>query len=148
MRHWPVLVSPAAALGLALFALPAAEAHALDPFADGSALLQNPDLSSGVAIGIADMNADGFDDIVRLGDTQILEVEYQNPDGSGFQGVVYGPVPGSAWGLTIGDVDRNGMPDIFAGGAYDGLKLLLADETGLDWDLTFMPTPPGDIFVQ
>lgn len=120
-------------------------AQALEPFTNASDLLNNPELSSGVAIAIADMNSDGFDDIVRLGNTDALEIEYQQPDGS-FAHFIYGNLPGDAWGMAIGDIDRNGYPDIFAGGAYDGLKILFANDTGDDFDFTMMMNP--SVFTQ
>ena len=57
-------------------------AHALDPFIVSTDALTNGTLSSGVAMGIADMNADGLDDLVRLNDANFLEIEYQQPDGT------------------------------------------------------------------
>ncbi len=131
-------------LGLATAMVPSA-AQALDPFTNASDLLNNPSLASGVALGIADMNSDGLDDIVRLDDSDILEIEYQQPDGS-FTHYYYGDLPGNAWGLAIGDIDRNGYPDIFVGGAYDGLKILRANDSGDGFDLTVMNSP--SVFTQ
>ncbi|MBX7082695.1 MAG: FG-GAP-like repeat-containing protein [Nannocystaceae bacterium] len=130
---------------LALTSLPAARAHALDPFTNGSAMLNNPSLSSGVAIGAWDMNEDGLDDIVRLGDTNSLEIEYQQADGS-FVLYDYGYVQGDSWSLSIGDADNNGFADIFTGGAYDDLKLLLASDDGSDFQIGFLGGP--QIFLQ
>lgn len=138
-----VLYSPFAVLALAA-ALPSS-ARALDPFTDGSSRLNDPNVTSGVAIGVEDMNADGLDDIVRLHDTSDLSIEYQQADGS-YQRLAFGPTSGQAWGMAIGDVDENGYPDIFMGGAFDGLKVLRANEDGTDFDLGFLGGP--DIFVQ
>jgi hypothetical protein len=133
-----------AALGLA--AIPGT-ASALDPFTNGSSALNNDTVSSGAAIAIVDMNADGLDDIVRLHEGYGLEIEYQQDDGS-FTHLAWGSVPGSgAWGMAIGDADNNGYPDIFVGGAYDGLKLLLANDDGTDYELTMVESP-GGVFVQ
>lgn len=132
-------------LALAPVALPR-PASALEPFIDASASLGNGDVSSGAPMAIADMNADGLDDIVRLHDGIDLEIEYQQEDGT-FVRFGWGTVPGSgAWGMAIGDADNNGYPDIFAGGAYDGLKVLLANDDGSDYDLTTLDAP--DVFVQ
>ena len=68
-------------------------AFALDPFTDGSAGLNNPDVSSGAPIAIADMNSDGLDDIVRLDEGYSLEIEYQQEDGS-FTHLAWGEFPG------------------------------------------------------
>lgn len=123
-----------------------ASASALEPFTDASDALNGNDVSSGAPMAIADMNADGLDDIVRLDDGEDLEIEYQQADGT-FTRLQWGTLPGSgAWGMAIADVDNNGYPDIFAGGAYDGLKLLIASDDGTDYDTTMLAGP--DIFVQ
>jgi len=123
-----------------------ATAAALDPFTDASASLNNGTVSSGAPMSVADMNGDGLDDIVRLDEGTDLEIEYQQPDGS-FTHQAWNTLPGSeAWGMAIADADNNGYPDIFAGGAYDGLKLLLANDDGTDYELTLLDGP--DVFVQ
>ncbi|MEX1365429.1 MAG: FG-GAP-like repeat-containing protein [Nannocystaceae bacterium] len=131
------------AAGLTLASAPTA--HALDPFVDSSSLLNNPFLASGVAIGLTDMNGDGLDDLVRLDDANSLEIEYQQPDGS-FSHYVYGSLPGSQWGMALGDMDGNGYVDVFASGAYNGLKILRANDTGDGFDLTVMNSPA--VFTQ
>lgn len=136
------LFLPLGALGLVLVPT---SAEALDPFTDGSANLNNPGLASGVAIGVTDMNGDGLDDIVRLDDADSLEIEYQQADGS-FSHYVYGSLPGSQWGMALGDIDGNGYLDVFAGGAYNGLKILQANDTGDDFDLTVIGNP--SVFTQ
>lgn len=138
-RHWlPSL------LALTAGTVPAT-ASAIDPFTDASASLVG-DVSSGAPMAVGDMNADGLDDIVRLDEAIGLEIEYQQPDGS-FTQLDWGNLPGDgAWGMAIADVDNNGYPDIFAGGAYDGLKLLLANDDGTDYELTQLAGP--DVFVQ
>ncbi|MBC8074369.1 MAG: VCBS repeat-containing protein [Deltaproteobacteria bacterium] len=123
-----------------------ATASALEPFTDASDLLNGTNVSSGAPMAVVDMNADGLDDIVRLDDGEDLEIEYQQPDGT-FTRLQWGTLPGDgAWGMAIADADNNGYPDVFAGGAYDGLKLLLANDDGTDYDLVTLGGP--DIFVQ
>ncbi|MCA9707158.1 MAG: VCBS repeat-containing protein [Myxococcales bacterium] len=126
-------------------ALAAPSAHALDPFVDASDRLGNPELKSGVAIGVTDMNGDGLDDLVRLDDASVLEIEYQQPDGS-FERYVFGDLPGSQWGLALGDIDGNGYVDVYTGGAYNGHKILRANDAGDDFELTVLNQP--DVFTQ
>jgi MYXO-CTERM domain-containing protein len=145
MRARPFLVLSLPSIAFSIAAAFGSPAHALDPFTDGSSVLNDQSLTSGVAIGIEDMNADGLDDIIRLHDTAELAIEYQQEDGS-YTLYDFGPVGGSSWGLAIGDVDENGFPDIFTGGAYDGLKVLRATDDGTDFDLGFLDGP--DVFVQ
>jgi len=142
-RLSPILSWPLAVLGVAVVSTPA---HALEPFTDGSTALMNPGLSSGVAIGVTDMNGDSLDDLVRLDDADDLEIEYQQADGS-FERYVFGNLPGSSqWGMALGDIDGNGFVDIFAGGAYNGLKILRANDEGTSFDLTTMDSP--SVFTQ
>ncbi|MBL4682980.1 MAG: VCBS repeat-containing protein [Nannocystaceae bacterium] len=137
--------SARAGLILALVAvaspMAASSAHAIEPFTDGSAALVNGSMTSGVALGITDMNNDGLDDIVRLDDTQFLEIEYQQLDGS-FERYEFGEVGGSSWSLSLGDVNNDGYTDIFTGGAYNGLKVLTASADGTTFTSVTLETPP------
>jgi|GEM_PF-1940477 len=125
-------------------------AHALDPFIVSTDALTNGTLSSGVAMGIADMNADGLDDLVRLNDANFLEIEYQQPDGT-FTSMQVGNIENS-WSLSVADINNDSYPDIFVGGAYNGLKVLVANEDGTDYTLTGpggeLQGPPGGVFTQ
>jgi len=121
------------------------QAHALDPFTNASATLNNPQVSSGVAIGAWDMNNDGLDDIVRINYAENMEIEYQQDDGS-FVLLDYGSIQGSSWSLSIGDINNDGYGDIFTGGGYDGLKVLLATDQGTNYVIDQLPGP--QIFVQ
>ncbi|MFD2824556.1 FG-GAP-like repeat-containing protein [Lacinutrix iliipiscaria] len=119
-------------------------------FTNSSSLLVNENVTSGCAIGVADMNNDGRDDIIRLDDARDLEIEYQNAstDGSGnlYTRYDFGAVGGSQWGLCIADVDENGYNDIFTGGAYNGLKLITASSDGSSYSSTTQGGP--NIFLQ
>jgi MYXO-CTERM domain-containing protein len=121
-------------------------AFAIEPFTDASASLNNGEVSSGAPMAVADMNGDGLDDIVRLDQGVAVEIEYQQADGTFMHQGGFALPGDGAWGMAIADIDNNGYPDIFAGGAYDGLKLLLANDDGTSYSLDSLVGP--DIFVQ
>lgn len=114
-------------------------------FTNSNTSLVNASLTSGVAIGVSDMNADGLDDIVRLSNANSLEIEYQTASGT-FIRYNYGSIGGSSWGLCIADVDHNGYNDVFTGGSYNGLKLITASNDGSTYSSSTMGG--SSIFVQ
>ncbi len=113
-------------------------------FSSGNSALVNASLSSGVAIGVTDMNGDGLDDIIRLDNASSLEIEYQNTNGN-FTRLNYGSTGTSKWGMAIADIDKNGYNDILIGGNYNGLKIYSANSTGTDYTSTLLT---NNIFVQ
>ncbi len=115
-------------------------------FTNSNSKLGNSSLKSGCAIGVADMNGDGLDDIVRLSGATNLQIEYQTS--GDFTLFNYGSIPGnnSEWGMAIADVDRNGFNDIIVGGAYNGLKLLKANAVGNNYSATTLGG--ASIFLQ
>ncbi len=115
-------------------------------FADSSSTLVNSSLSSGVAMGIADMNADGLDDIIRLSNASNLEIEYQGADGIWTNYDFGNTGPSNEWSMCISDVDENGYNDVLVGGAYNNLKLLKANDAGTS--LTSETLPGPNIFLQ
>ena len=129
-----------------MFTLLTISAQAQVAFSDKSENLSNTDFHSGVAMGVADMNADGMDDIIRLDEARQLHVEYQTYSGQ-FLNYAYGQVPGGRqWSLCIADVDHNGYNDILMGGAYDGVKVMMANANGTSY---LSQTLPGaDMFLQ
>jgi len=96
-----------------------------------SALLSDTTIYSGVAMGIADMNGDTLDDIIRLNNAKDLSIHYQKSDGSTFDDYTYGNTSSSKqWSMCIADVDSNGYNDILTGGYFNQLTLLKANANG------------------
>ncbi len=116
-------------------------------FADASSQLADSTLTSGVAVGIADFNGDGLDDLLQLHRGNQLKVSLQNPDHS-FSLLEFGTTSNQReWSLAAADVNNDGLCDFFTGGSYNGAKILLADSTG-GWSLTPQPLPGPGLFVQ
>jgi len=113
-------------------------------FTNSNSHLENQSLTSGVAIGVTDMNNDGLDDIIRLHNAQNLEIEYQTASGAFIRNEITS-LNQLAWALCLADTDNNGFNDILAGGFYDKLKLL----NSIDGDIFELNQLDGDdIFVQ
>ncbi|MDB6069722.1 MAG: hypothetical protein JWL81_893, partial [Verrucomicrobiales bacterium] len=116
-------------------------------FFDGTSRLSSPTSYSGVAMGVADMNSDGLDDIVHLLAAKQVRIEYQKPAGATFTFKDVGTAAGAnQWALCMGDADNNGYPDIMVGGYYDGMKYYRANSNGTAYSLTNLTTP--SIFAQ
>jgi hypothetical protein len=109
-------------------------------FADSSHLLSYPNLKSGVAMAVTDMNGDGYDDLIRFSDADTLIIEYQHADGS-FEQLNLGYLTfGDEWSVCAADVDRNGYIDILTGGNVNHIKLLNANTIGTGFSTTIFPS--------
>ena len=96
-----------------LFCVPMASMAQL-AFTNASSNLTNT-ASSGSCVGVADMDGDGFDDIIQLDMSKHVYVLYQNSDHS-FVTVDYGQVDNSnQWGWAIADLNNDGHKDICTG---------------------------------
>lgn len=115
-------------------------------FSDQSFNLFYQFANSGAPIGVADMNGDGLDDIIRLDNTSTLRFDYQPAIGTAFTGYTHGQLQGTQWGMCIADADENGYNDFFTGGGFNGLKLLIADNSGSSYTLNTISILP--IFLQ
>lgn len=117
-------------------------------FSDETNLLNSPnDFNSGVAMGIADMNGDGLDDIIRLNNAQNLNIQYQNAPNTPFSNYNYGSVSNQdEWSLCVADVDENGFNDILISGSYNDIRILKANGNGSNYSATVLPN--SNIFIQ
>ncbi len=102
---------------------------------------------SGVAMGVGDMNGDGLDDLIRLDQGTDLYIEYQTAPNAPFTSMYVGNMANSSqWSLAVADVDNNGYCDFMCGGAYDGVKLAMANANGTSFQVDNLPGP--GLFVQ
>ncbi|MFT4636991.1 MAG: hypothetical protein ACI8T1_000299 [Verrucomicrobiales bacterium] len=100
-------------------------------FTDQSAWLPAPASTSGVAMAVVDMNADGRDDQVHFDDARTLMIDYQTAQEGVFSHTSLGSFcEKNLWILAIADVDHNGGNDVLFGGYFDSLHLLKASGAG------------------
>lgn len=97
-------------------------------FTDASDKLANKFVNSGAALGVADMNGDGLDDIIRLHSTTQLVIDEQTASGNFTPNITGIVSPQSVWSMCIGDVDRNGGNDIFLATANNFHRIAWADD--------------------
>lgn len=117
-------------------------------FTNSNDRLSVTDFHSGVAIGVADMNGDNKDDIIRMNQGYDLFIEYQNGPNEMFTTKAVGAMGGSSrWSMCIADIDNNGYNEILASGAYDDIRLSTASEEGTDYAVSALPGG-SSIFVQ
>ena len=122
-------------------------AQAQISFANANDRLAVPNVRSGVAIAVADMNGDGLDDIVRLSQGRILMIEFQQAGGGQFLNYTFGQIANqSQWSICVGDLDNDGFNEILTGGRYDGVKLIRTQDGGASYAVSTLPGP--NMFVQ
>ena len=114
MKHATRAFAALSALSLLVSELPA------QTFTNASNLLPDS-YNSGGCIGFADLDGDGFDDLIVLDQSNILHTLYQTPDG-GFVDHNLGLISEDVqWGMCVADFDNDGHKDVFSGGRYDGV---------------------------
>lgn len=93
-------------------------------FTRRSDLLSNQTARSGGCTGVADMDGDGYDDIILLNLSKNLYIDYQSAAGT-FTSYNMGAVSSaSQWGMAVGDVDNDGHKDFVSGGNEDGVHFM------------------------
>lgn len=137
-------MKPSHTLFAALFLTPILAAG--QTFTRSTSILSNQTARSGGCVGIADMDGDGYDDLILLHQSNKLYVDYQNADGS-FTSKYYGQVSGSSqWGMAVGDVNGDGHKDFFSGGSSDGVHFLQITGRGQAGSWTNLNN--GSMFMQ
>jgi hypothetical protein len=85
---------------------------------------------SGCAVSVADVNNDGLDDIIRLDQSNDINLEIQNLNG-GYTNYFLGSFTGgNAWAMTVADLDQNGIKDVVAGMGSTGSIALISFSGG------------------
>ena len=115
-------------------------------FTDSSNNLANAFITSGAPIGVADLNGDGLDDIVRLHKTNVVGIDLQSETGIFENNLVNISTNGSNWSLCVADYDRNGLNDIFLGSATGAFSRILQAKEDGSYEVVALGGP--DIFAQ
>ncbi len=93
--------------------------------------LTNEAARSGGCVGIADMDGDGYDDLILLNQSKVLSIDYQSANGS-FTSYAYGTISSnSQWGMAVGDVENDGHKDFVSGGNGDGAHFVEISARGV-----------------
>ncbi|MCB0792679.1 MAG: CRTAC1 family protein [Flavobacteriales bacterium] len=115
-------------------------------FTLSTSVLSNTSARTGGCVGVADMDGDGYDDLLLLNQSTHLYIDYQNANGT-FSSYDYGTVSGSSqWGMAAGDVDNDGHKDVFSGGSYDGVHFKEINARGSSSSVTSLSN--GNMFMQ
>jgi hypothetical protein len=114
-------------------------------FTNSTNLINAQSFNSGGCVGVADMDEDGYDDIIILHQSKNLFIYYQESNGS-FTLQSYGSVStANQWGMAVGDVDQDGHKDVICGGSYDGVHYIRISARGV---FTSSNLPNGNMFMQ
>jgi hypothetical protein len=93
-------------------------------FVEKTSMMSESGRRSAIPMTISDFDGDFNDDILILSSGMRTYIEYQR-SANDFEGKFIGTIGGSAaWMSIAGDLDQNGLNEVIAGGAYDGVKIL------------------------
>jgi hypothetical protein len=96
-----------------------------------STAIVGQNFNSGGCVGVCDMDQDGLDDIIVLDQADDLFICYQEADGS-YTVYDYGSISNSnQWGMSIGDIDKDGHNDVISGGNFDGIHFTAISARGV-----------------
>lgn len=121
---------------------------AIVPFTDATNLLPTSTFHSGNAIGVADMNNDGLDDIIRAANNAVLTIDFQQSGGTFTESSFPSSMIGDPWGMCIGDYNNDGYNDLLYGDFYTTYILQSVNATNYISSNVSDSTGAGYIFVQ
>ena len=134
---------PRTALTTSLFLSLFFHLHAQISFTNQTTWLDKPgNFFSGAAIGVADINNDGKDDIARLNYTSNLNIELQQESSEPFLHFEFDEIAGG-WALAITDIHKNGICDILLSDGH-----IQRFRTGVDSIPSFYNLPGPSYFAQ
>lgn len=114
-------------------------------FTLSTGILTDQSAHSGGCVGIADMDGDGYDDLLLLDQSKNLYIDYQAANGT-YTSFYMGQASSSQqWGMAAGDVDNDGHKDFFSGGSNDGVHFLRMSGRGSG---TWSSLNNGSMFMQ
>ncbi|MBK7286018.1 MAG: CRTAC1 family protein [Flavobacteriales bacterium] len=110
-----------------------------------TSILSDQSAHSGGCVGIADMDGDGFDDLLLLDESKNVYIDYQGAGGTYTSYNMGQASSSSQWGMAAGDVDNDGHKDFFSGGSNDGVHFLRMSGRGSG---TWSSLNNGTMFMQ
>ncbi len=114
-------------------------------FTLSTGILSDQSAHSGGCVGIADMDGDGYDDLLLLDESKNVYIDYQAAGGTYSSYYMGQASSASQWGMAAGDVDNDGHKDFFSGGSNDGVHFLRMSGRGSG---TWSSLNNGTMFMQ
>jgi hypothetical protein len=115
-------------------------------FSDASMVLPAPIFKGWLQKGVADMNADGLDDIVRADQQGNFYILKQQANGTFVEQALGKVQPTTPLSVVLADIDNNGYTDILTGGEYNGVRIVQANANASAYSITRLPK--DSVFTQ
>lgn len=115
-------------------------------FVDATDVLSNTELKGGPFCGFIDINGDYRDDIIRFDGASELYVDIQSDNGAQFETKHISNIQGGSWTVLAGDLNNDGINEIFSAGSYNGGTILSAVNTQSDF--TVSQVTESNFFAQ
>ncbi len=103
--------------------------------------------NSGCVVSVTDVNFDGLDDLVRMDQGHLVNVDIQERDGNFTNYYIRDNGGGSSWGMAVADIDRNGYKDVIADGS-GGINVIKLFWNGNAFTSTSTTLPNSGFFLQ